>query len=251
MNSTPIIDREKLAAFADGELSPEEAAAVVIYLADHPEEKAWLDSVMMSNVTLSRAFSGPVSEPVPERFSQLIQADGEAAPNVVPLRSATSAANRPLVFAAAGLGLAAGIAAMALVPSSTNHLDVGPVPFRSSLYKVLDTSPSGEAQSFKKGEELTILASMPTPTGHCREFELVGLPNNSIRLGLACRTGEGWTLDVLLIEVAESRGEVPSAYATAAGGDVGAIDIWLDRRGAGMALTPEEEAELITNGWEG
>jgi len=37
MTRPTALDKHRLAAFADGELSPEEAAALVIHLADHPQ----------------------------------------------------------------------------------------------------------------------------------------------------------------------------------------------------------------------
>jgi anti-sigma factor RsiW len=37
---TPPMDRERLAAFVDGALAPEDAATVVMHLADHPQDQA-------------------------------------------------------------------------------------------------------------------------------------------------------------------------------------------------------------------
>ena len=59
-------DKDRLAAFGDGELSPEEAAAVVMHLADHPDDQAWVDDLIAANETLAAAFAAPLHEPVPE-----------------------------------------------------------------------------------------------------------------------------------------------------------------------------------------
>lgn len=63
MTRPQMMDKQHLAAFADGELSPEEAAAVVMYLADHPADQAWVDDLMAANAALAQAFSTPCTNP--------------------------------------------------------------------------------------------------------------------------------------------------------------------------------------------
>ena len=53
MTAQSKIDRTRLAAFVDGELSPEEAAAVVMHLADHPADQAYVDDLFAANAALA------------------------------------------------------------------------------------------------------------------------------------------------------------------------------------------------------
>jgi anti-sigma factor RsiW len=63
----------KLAAFADGELEPEEAARVVMHLADHPEDQAYVDRIAVERALLARAYGPIAAEPVPERIRAVIE----------------------------------------------------------------------------------------------------------------------------------------------------------------------------------
>ncbi len=49
--------QDPLAAFVDGELSPEEAAEVVMHLADHPADQTYVDDLFAANAALAEAFS--------------------------------------------------------------------------------------------------------------------------------------------------------------------------------------------------
>ncbi|SEN93910.1 Putative zinc-finger [Gemmobacter aquatilis] len=246
MTRKPMIDKDRLAAFADGELSPEEAAAVVMHLADHPEDQAWVDEVMAANMALARAFAAPMAEPVPDRFQALILPDADPAAHVVAFRPRWS---MPRIWAGAALALAAALAVMAVLPEPDAGLRVGPVAAGSALETALMAQASGAVQPLGEAGQLTILATLPATGGYCREFELVAPETGDIQLGLACRAGTGWAVDVLLAETAATGGETASGYLPASGNDAGAIDPWLDRRGAGMALSADEEAALIQHGW--
>jgi len=79
MTRPTVMEKDRLAAFVDGELSPEEAAAVVIYLADHPQDQAYVDHLTAANVALSQAFAAEVDEPVPDRLRHLIMGKKTAA----------------------------------------------------------------------------------------------------------------------------------------------------------------------------
>ncbi len=45
MTRSTVMDKDRLAAFVDGELTPEEAAAVVMHLARHPDDQAYVDDL--------------------------------------------------------------------------------------------------------------------------------------------------------------------------------------------------------------
>ncbi|MFN4128587.1 MAG: anti-sigma factor family protein [Paracoccaceae bacterium] len=253
MTRKTTMDKDQLAAFADGELSPEEAAAIVMHLVDHPEDQAYIDDVMAANVALSKAFAAPIKEDVPERLKALLlpesRATGGAAPKVIPFpkKNRTRLALAGLVTA--GLALAAVIAAVAFLPGSGAGLSVGPVADNSTLHQVLSRTPSGETVGFGTDGFLTILSSLPVDTGYCREFELVLAKKSQLQLGLACHEGKMWVVDVVLAEALEADVGPDDGYVPASGDEAGAMDKWLDRRGAGVVLTPEQEAGRIEAGW--
>ncbi len=254
MSRTTIMDKERLAAFADGDLPPEEAAAVVMHLADHPGDQAYVDDIMAANIALARAFNAPMTEGVPDRFANLIlpkDADDQVSPasNVIPLRSRV--ARKPWVAGAmtAGVALAAAVAAVVILPHGDAGLRVGPVPVGSSLHKILTATPSGKVVRLEDAGELMVLSSLPASEGFCREFEVVSTAPEQIQLGLACQASGGWTVDVLLAEAHATATDAPDSFSPASGDAVSAMDLWLERRGAGAALTPTEEGTLMARGW--
>lgn len=248
MNRESLMDKSRLAAFADGELTPEEAAEVVMHLADHPEDQAWVDDVMAANIALARAFSDPATQPVPDRFRALILPEAAAA-TVVPFRPRSV---RRAGLAAAGLALAAAVALVAILPGGgAVTLRPGPVAADSALHAALTGQPSGRALDLGPGAVLTILASLPATDGPCREFELARAAGQTVELGLACRDAGGWTVDVVLAQTAlVTAAGGQSGYQPASGADLAILEGWLDRRGAGIALSAEEEATAIQRGWQ-
>lgn len=248
MTGNTTMDRDRLAAFADGELTPEEAAAVVLHLADHPGDQAWVDEVMAANLQLRRAFADIAQEPVPDRFTRLILPDpAPEGARVVPFRRPVTPARAGL--AGAALALAAALAAMAFLPGGSGApLRIGPVAPGTPLHAALETLPSGRTQAFGDRGGLTVLATLPADGTVCREFELSQPVQAQLQMGIACRRGDGWSVEIMLAETA-----IPPAgsadYTPAFGPEVQAVETWLDSRGVGMALDAAQEAEWIARGW--
>lgn len=244
------MDKELLAAFADGDLSPEEAARVVMHLADHPEDQAWVDDLMAANVALVQAFSAPMSEPVPDRLRDLVMPREDAPQPAQGGRVVAFRPRRAPVWAGIGAALAAVfVGALVLMPSAPvdRTLSAGAVAPDSELRRVLDSQPSGQRVDFG-GADLTVLATLPALGGFCREVELLNRDSGWVQVALACRNDRGWNVDVAmsetLIPVIEGQDFLP-----ASGKESVLLDYWLERRGAGMTLTPAEEAAAITAGW--
>lgn len=250
MSRETVMDKETLAAFADGELSPEEAARVVMHLADHPQDQAYVDDLMAANAALVRAFAGPVNEPVPARFQQLLTPESAPQPGatVVPFRARLR--RRAPVLAGLGGALAAAfVGALVLMqPDAADPtLTAGPVAPGSALHGVLAGQPSGQPVAYGAGE-LTVLASMPAESGFCREVELLDRAARMMQVALACHDGAGWSVDVAMSETL-SPGAEGQDFLPASGAEGVLLDRWLERRGAGLALTAEEEAAAIAEGW--
>ncbi len=251
MTRPTVMDKTRLAAFADGELSPEEAAAVVMHLADHPQDQAFVDDVMASNAALAQAFSAPLDEPVPEALRQAIlgpAAGSEAV--VVPFRRPS--VRRGLVqwgSLAGGVALAAGLALAVFLPGGAMvDLTPGPLAAGGALTEMLSTLPSGAQQSLPDGRDAMVLATLPTPAGYCREFEVTHAGQARLDVILACTEGSVWRIEAVLTE---NFGPTAAAegFAAASGDEVQSFTPFLDRIGAGLALTPQQEAAAIAAGW--
>jgi hypothetical protein len=94
--------------------------------------------------------------------------------------------------------------------------------------------------------ELAMVATYPVPGGYCREFSLFAGTGDADLAGLACRNAAGWQLAA---REAEPDADPGTHYAPAAGDDEDAIRASLDARGAGLALSPEQEAAALAAGW--
>ena len=60
------MDKARLAAFVDGELSPEDAAEVVMHLANDPVDQAYVDELMALNVIIADAYDAEIIRMAPE-----------------------------------------------------------------------------------------------------------------------------------------------------------------------------------------
>lgn len=259
MTAPTAMTRDRLAAFVDGALSPEEAAAVVMHLADHPADQAYVDDLFAANAALARAFAAPLSEPVPPAIrAVLAEPAPEPTPEATPgaaILPFPSAHARRLPALAGGLGLAAGLAlALYLVqPAPPAALAVGPLAADSPLGTALESLPSGVPLAAASGRETVILSTLPTATGPCREVESLDRAARRIDLALACRDPQGlWQIEVVLAEtlpVEASPASPEDGFIAAEGASVLDLSAHLDQRGAGLALSPEAEAALIARGW--
>lgn len=254
MASDTATPRETLDAFVDGALAPEEAARVVLRLADCPRDQAYVDALMETNALLASAYAGPLHQPLPERLRATIfapAAGGTARRSAArPSGWRIAAAPRHAVWGALAASCAAAGAVFLTLAPRHEAGGVGPDP---SLVAALETGPSGAMAEVGDGAELMLIATFVDRDGRpCREYEILDLAGGALTEGLACRapTG-GWTTEVSVA----SRIAVPAAagegYVPASGADAGdeALDATLDRLGVGMSLPAAEEAALISAGW--
>jgi hypothetical protein len=242
---TTVMDKDRLAAFVDGELSPEAAAAVAMHLADHPADQAYVDDLFAANEALAQAFSAPLHEPVPEPIRAAIM--GQAASNVVTFRP------RPRLPAVlGGLALAATVAAAALIlpgllrDTAPAGIALGPMAAADPLARVLDGSVSGAPVMLDGGREAMVLASFALPDGRlCREFEVVDQAAARVDFAVGCRAGSGWQVEAALAEVAAAE----DGFVPAGGLETDTLTRFLERHGNPEALDAAAEAGAIRNGW--
>lgn len=245
MSVETVMDKTRLAAFADGELSPEEAAEVVLHLADHPQDQAFVDDLMAANEALSQAFAAPLTEPVPQVIEEIVLGKRETA-QIIPFRA------RPSVWVGTALAASLALAIVAgpeiFVPASPPRLAIGPLDTTSELADVLSNLPSGVPEVLSNGQDIMVLASLPTTDGFCREFEIIDQSAARIDLGIACRSAAEWAVEVTLAEPLAASG-TENGFVTASGAEMQGLIPFLDRLGAGAALDPAQEADMIERGW--
>ncbi|MEM8959053.1 MAG: zf-HC2 domain-containing protein [Pseudomonadota bacterium] len=246
MSFETVMEKSRLAAFADGELSPEEAAEIVMHLADHPQDQAYVDGLMVANETLAEAFSGPMKEPVPETIERTIAGEAPKA-QIIPFR------RRPAVWVGAALAASVAIALVTVptvfAPKRPGALlALGLVEPGTYLAATLDSLPSGTPETYGDGREVMILATLPVDGGYCREIEVIDGVAQQIDLGIACRQDVGWNVEVTLSEPLSATG-TSDGFVAASGAEVQGLQPFLDRLGAGIALDPAGEAEAMANGW--
>lgn len=245
MSAKPTMDPSRLAAFADGELSPEEAAAVVMHLADHPEDQAYVDNLMAANEALLQAFSEPLGEPVPGEIKNVILGEAQTA-KIIPFRKRSAVWISTAVAAMLALGVFSGPDLFA--PVAAPNLTLGPIDSGSNLATALSRLPSGVPESSGTDQEFMILATLPISDGYCREFEVINRAKQRIDLGIACITSDSWVVEVTMSEPLSASG-TEDGFVTASGTEMQGLMPFLDRLGAGASLAPDAEADLIANGW--
>ena len=245
-----VMDKTRLAAFADGELSPEEAAAVVMHLADHPADQAYVDDLMAANAALAAAFAGPMTEPVPPALRALIEGEAAPAAQAAPAQVIAFPVRRRVAFAG-GFALAASVALAAfLLPGGAEGpLTPGPLAAGQPIHDLLDRMPSGQEVALGEGRSAMVLATLPTADGPCREVEILDRGAARMEVALVCHGPEGWHVEVALSEALPGEG-AEQGFVPASGAEVQALDAWLDQLGAGLALDAAAEADLIARGWQ-
>ncbi|MFV0493014.1 MAG: anti-sigma factor family protein [Pseudorhodobacter sp.] len=246
------LDLPILHAFCDGELEPEDAARVVMHLADCPADQKVVDGIMAMNAMLARACAGPMEEPVPQGLRAAIFGGPVAVPGNRDNEKPGQGSNMPglrrtLRWAGGGAALAAGLAALAIwFPWRDDPmLPLGAVDPRSPMAEALGEIPSGDTRLVARNLELNMVASFAVENGYCREFTL--RPDDRPDLhALACTGPESWQ-----VVAREEVSDAPPAegYIPAEGGQEDLIGTQLDRLGAGAVLSQTEEAEALSAGW--
>lgn len=242
-----VIDAERLAAYVDGALEPEEAAGVVMHLADSPEDRDHVEQLVALNALLAAAYAAPLAEPVPARIRQVIEPR-----RVIPFvpRRRAGAVVGALLAAAASVALVAWLGIGGEVPLA-GAPGVGPVPAGSELHAALEANPSGMVVDFPDGDEITLIASFRDGSGRpCREFELMQGDAAEFSRGIACRGDEGaWSIAVVVSEPLGTGPGAEGGYMLASGATDRALSGALDALGAGPSLAPAAEQALIAAGW--
>jgi hypothetical protein len=247
MSTHPPVDPERLAAYADGELPPDEAAAVKAAIAADPALAEQLAAHRALRATLAAHFAPILDAPVPARLTDLL-APRESA-TVVDLaaarqsRAAVAApAKRDRPRWAFGGALAASLALGLLfgtqLPRGGTITDSGGALVASgALDKALSTQL---ASAGEQGGTRILLSFRTAQGGYCRGFE------SGATAGIACRAAGRWAI---LRSESTGGSEAASAYRQA-GSAQAAIMAAAQEMAAGPALDETGERTARAAGWQ-
>ncbi|HEX4847914.1 MAG TPA: hypothetical protein VFV30_07195 [Novosphingobium sp.] len=223
---------ERLAAWLDGALSTEEAAAFERELESNPE-LARRAADWQANDTFLKGALAPLAESPID--SDLLARMGLAEPSTMQLAAND---NQPFWHRHAlplGGAVAASLAALLLlaVPQRGSEPD--------ALSMALDTTPSLTATRLADGRTIQPTLTVRSADGRwCREFR------EDARTALACRGEKGWIIEG---QAAASGPSATNEIGLAAGGDVAGLDAAYRRIGASDPVGQQEEMALIKQGW--
>jgi hypothetical protein len=229
------IDDEMLMAYADGELQPEEAAAVERALAGDPGLRSALEAQRRLKVKLGEAYAPVMEEALPSRLTSMLEPQGE----VVDFAAAREKKARRFAWpqlTAMAASLAVGVVAGQLVLGPGGGpvtMEEGRMLARGELAEMLQTRL---ASAQTPGSDTRIGISFEDGRGRlCRTFESPALG------GIACREQSGWEV---VMTAAGASGATQYRQAGSA--------MVMEQAQAMMADAPldaEAERQALQRGW--
>jgi len=271
------VSDEMLMAYADNELDAADRTRAESYLAQNPEAAHRLAAFAATGRGLGGMFDAPMHQPVPHH---LIDAVRGAAPGEE--RSSATAASAQIIafetaqqrrklasvlpqWAAAAAAcvalIAAGLGAqrmMTPVASETFGAEftaegvkiAGPV-LAAALETAAGNSDSEVTIDGARATVRPVFTFAATSGGYCRQYEIHHGETASIA-GVACRDASShWRIEG---QMAARRAQRPAASKTAPAQVYGeapaAIDAIVERMSLGDMLGPEDEAAVLTSGWQ-
>ena len=240
------IDPEMLAAYADGELAPDEASKVEAAIVADPDLARQVDAHRALRAQLTAHFAPVLEAPVPGRLTDLLKPNESA--EVIDLAAvrrarteAPPAVERRWRRWAMGGALAASLAVGLIVgrvalPTGPVASEGGRLVARGNLDRALNT----QLASAQDGKEVRILLSFEAQDGrYCRGFE------QGATAGIACREGNDWRI---LRTQTGAAPQASGAYARA-GSQTADIMAAAQDLAAGSALDSAAERKARDAGW--
>lgn len=242
-----IISDQEVQAFVDGELAPEDAARVEAAIAADVLVAARVERERRLRAQVRGAFDPALAEPVPSRFTALLDEARATRPasNVVRLEDREpSAAPRTSRWRAPVMALAASVAALAIagwLRSPAGNVDVqgDALLARGELADALDT---GLAAAPDPEAPVAIGLTFRAAGGEvCRTV----VAHRTGLAGLACRGDGRWRLEAVSTAADAPGGELRQAAAATPA----EIQAAVDARMEGDAFDAAQERAAQANGW--
>jgi len=239
------VTTEKLLAYVDGELSPDEMKIVQAALAADPELRRELETQRALTHSLQSAFDRVLDEPIPGRLSEAVRSrdPGRSWHHRVTEALRETFAVRPLFSgaAAASAALALGLAAGVFVAQPDGGdfaADPQGLMARAELAKTLDRQLASD-QDPNAARKIGV--TFRNGNGeYCRTFNVPG------SAGVACREPAGWHV----LALAATQSSRPQSQYRMAGADMpDAIRDAVTAMMAGPALNAEAEKRARDRGW--
>lgn len=247
-------DDERLSAYIDGELDQGEASCLERRLAAEPALAQRLEQLRAADRSARRAYRAIDEVPMPDAVLALLEQhdvgrSGETpAAKVIPmpLRGPRRFLQMPVAIAAS-VALVAGFLVHDLISRDSALGLTGTVARNSDLDRLLETGVSGDSLSLPgDGEGRIVLTFRASEGDWCRQFRL--RTDGRAMQGLACRDAGGWRVGTASFTTPGAAG---GAYGQAAGDVPAPLQLAVrDRLGDGELLEPDEEKQIISNGWE-
>jgi hypothetical protein len=261
---THLLSDETLMAYADGQLTPAEAARVERLLASGPELRARLEVFRTTGHDLSALFDDHLNAPLPprlKRFTVAAQTDlskifdfgprrrRQLPPGFAGLRLA--AASAAILAAGIGIGWLTHGSGGGIALSELVGLGDGRMIARAPLQRALDTLPSGKEAAIplsggRTSKVAVQLSFVDRSQNYCRRYE-IGLSPQEYYGGIACHLSGEWKIE--LHAVLPPR-HTQSGKVSLAGNESRALEAATIAVMDGDALGREDEAALIEKGWK-
>ncbi|MBT2187452.1 zf-HC2 domain-containing protein [Sphingobium nicotianae] len=190
------IDPEMIAAYADGELGPDEAARVEAAMAADPAIAQQVEAHLALRSRLGAHFAPILDMPVPDRLTAMLKPVDAPAATIVDLAAARQAradraAPQPrlrwMMGGALAASLALGLVLGTQIPRGGSIVTQGG---RLVASGALDKALTTQLASAQDGRDVSILLTFKAKDGRfCRGFEQAGAA------GIACHNGTGWGIE--------------------------------------------------------
>lgn len=215
------IDPEKIAAYADGELGPEEAAQVEAAMEIDPSIVEQIEAHRALRDQLRAHFAPMLDAPVPKQLTALLgtRDDENKVVNLTAVRRAREAAKpamapqrRWMTGGALAASLALGLVLGTQIPRGEDGGTIAEEDGQLIASGALDTALTTQLASDQQGKDVRILLSFEDRAGrYCRSFE------ETAAAGIACHNGTGWAIERL--QSRRGEGTVQGQYRQAGSAD--------------------------------
>lgn len=235
-----MIDRlEQIAAYLDGSLVGDARTEFEMEMERDDALAAQVRQWRANDAILQRAF--PVEESPID--GAMLSRLGLANPVAERTPLSVAANDNRLPWGRAGF--AGGAIAASLAVAFLLFRPAGTAPSDDPAFQAaMETLPSGETARLAIGDDIRPVLTFQAGDGRfCREYS-----GDNIGGGIACRTGNDWTIEAQSKQGAKTG--TASEYQTAGGGGAASLGAEMDRLDASDPLSAEKEKILITMGWK-